>query len=191
MNATKVFPAFAIVLAPAVITLITRLVPLPNTQNTKLPSKITIATENEPGERLVVSGTVYIDDSKTPLADAEVYVYHTDVDGYYNRSAGDRGNSNPRLNGRMHTDANGAYEFRTIKPGPYPDSRIAAHIHYAVSAPGYKERKLELLFEGDEFITARMREESKSPDGFYHIRALEKNAKGMLACRLDVVLNRQ
>jgi protocatechuate 3,4-dioxygenase beta subunit len=47
------------------------------------PSKITIAANQEPGERLIVAGRVFRPDGVTPLADASLYVYHTDMKGYY------------------------------------------------------------------------------------------------------------
>jgi protocatechuate 3,4-dioxygenase beta subunit len=111
------------------------------------PSKIAIAAKEEPGERLIVMGQVFGPDGKTPLAGASVYVYHTDAKGLYTPETND--NRNPRLRGYMRTDAQGRYEFSTIKPAPYPNNRIAAHIHYVVNAPGHRERVFEIVFEGD------------------------------------------
>ena len=69
-----------------------------------------------------MAGRVFKTDGVTPLAAASVYVYHTDEKGYYTPNGND--NRNPRLRGYMRTDAQGHYEFNTIKPGPYPNSRI-------------------------------------------------------------------
>jgi protocatechuate 3,4-dioxygenase, beta subunit len=146
--------------------------------------KITVAPKEEPGDRLIVSGVVFQGDGKTPLAGASVYVFHTDIRGYY---SGDTTNStNPRLSGTMRTNAQGKYEFETIKPGPYPSARVPAHIHYVVKAPGYKDRIFEIVFEGDEFISENMREDSRNEFGTFSIRPLEKNSEGILSCVQDI-----
>jgi protocatechuate 3,4-dioxygenase, beta subunit len=54
----------------------------------------------------------------------------------------------------MKTGADGHYEFRTLKPAPYPGRHIPTHIHGPVAAPGYPSRWLaEYWFEGDPFLT--------------------------------------
>jgi len=60
--------------------------------------------------------------------------------------------------GRMLTDSNGYYVFRTIKPGPYPwandtNAWRPAHIHMSLSADGWAQRLItQLYFEGDPLI---------------------------------------
>ena len=113
--------------------------------------KITLVSPKEPGEPLVVSGTVYSQDGKTPLNGMGVYVYQTDADGYYNRPVND--NRNPRIKGWMRTGADGRYEFRTIKPAPYPGNKIPAHIHVHLSGPNVPQHWVaEYWFAGDKFL---------------------------------------
>jgi protocatechuate 3,4-dioxygenase beta subunit len=149
-----------------------------------------LSPKEERGEALVVSGRVFGPDGKAPVAGATVYVYHTDIHGYYNNSPS-RGSENPRLRGWMRTDAEGKYEYRTIKPGPYPSSRIPAHIHYRVSAPGYKERVFEIVFEGDPFITEQIRADAKNAFSVYAIQRLERDGQNTLRCAQDVTLQRE
>ncbi len=149
--------------------------------------KTVIATRFEPGERLTVSGKV-MDDKQQPLAGVSVYVYHTDIKGYY--SAGTTNSSNPRLHGTMLTDAQGRYEFETIKPGPYPSARVPAHIHYVVNAPGYRQKIFEIVFEGDAFISEEMRADARSEDSIFSIRTLTKDKDGMLRCVQDIKLRK-
>lgn len=113
----------------------------PTVAEKNAPSKITIASKAEPGERLIVSGVVFGADRKTPLANASVYIYHTDANGRYTPGATDD-NRNPRLRGYLRTDAQGRYEYSTIKPAPYPGNGPPAHIHYHVNAPGYQQHAL-------------------------------------------------
>ena len=150
--------------------------------------KIAIPSKEEPGEPLVVSGVVYGPDGVTPLEGASVYVYHTDIKGYY--SAGTTDNSNPRLKGTMRTDARGRYEFRTIKPGPYPAARVPAHIHFVVSAPGYRERVFEIVFEGDAFISDRMRADARQEESAFSIRPAERDREGVLRCVQHIKLRK-
>lgn len=153
------------------------------------PSKIVIPSKDEPGDTLIVSGTVYGPDGVTPLKDVSVYVYHTDIKGYY--SAETTNNSNPRLRGWMRTSADGKYEFRTIKPGPYPSGRVPAHIHYVVTAPGYKEKIFEIVFEDDPFISDQMREDSKREDSIFSIKQAQRDSQGVLRCVQDIKLKRE
>jgi protocatechuate 3,4-dioxygenase beta subunit len=152
------------------------------------PSKITIAAKSEPGERLNVAGKVTDAEGK-PLAAVSVYVYHTDNRGYYSSEVNDD-NRNPRLRGYMRTDAQGRYEFDTIKPAHYPNNQIPAHIHYVVTADGYKERVFEIVFEGDQFINDRIRADAAKEESGFSIRPLERNQQGVLHCTQDIRLKK-
>ena len=140
---------------------------------------ITIASKDEPGERMVVTGTVYAPDGKTPLQGITVYVYHTDAKGYYNNKKGSE--QKPRLNGTMTTNSSGQYEYRTIRPASYPDSRAVAHVHYVISGKGYKEQYDELEFEGDPFLDGK-----KGKDRFSNIQPISKDKDGIWRCVKDI-----
>jgi protocatechuate 3,4-dioxygenase, beta subunit len=160
----------------------------PTVAEKNAPSTITVAARDEPGERLIVAGRVFGADGVTALAGASVYVYHTDVKGYY--SPGTNDNRKPRLRGYMRTDAQGRYEFSTIKPGPYPNSRIPAHIHYVVTAAGFSERIFEIVFEGDPHLDDRVRREAANEWSGFSLRRLEKDNQGAWRCTQDVKLRR-
>jgi protocatechuate 3,4-dioxygenase beta subunit len=119
------------------------------------PSSGRVASQTEPGQPLTVSGIV-VGPNGAPLAGASLYIYQTDHEGYYGvKPVSD--NRNPRLKLFLRTDARGAWTFDTIKPGSYPNSRIPAHIHFEISAPGRTPKIFEIVFEGDPFVTAEMR----------------------------------
>jgi protocatechuate 3,4-dioxygenase beta subunit len=125
-------------------------------QPANVPWKTTIVSESEPGDPMIISGTIYAPDGKTPLEGITLFVYQTDATGRYSTTGGD--NRNTRIHGVMRTNSDGRYEFRTIKPAPYPASRIAAHIHAYVSGPGYPEYWIdEYHFDDDPFVTQDMR----------------------------------
>jgi protocatechuate 3,4-dioxygenase beta subunit len=161
---------------------------VPTVADKGAPARITITNRDEPGERLIVTGRVFGPDGVTPVPGASVYVYHTDVKGYY--SPGTNDNRNPRLRGYMRTDPKGSYEFSTIKPGPYPNNRIPAHIHYVVNAPGFSERIFEIVFEGDPNLDERVRSEAAKDWSGFSLRRLEKDSQGVLRCTQDIKLKR-
>lgn len=148
--------------------------------------EITIAGPKEKGQRLVIEGVV-TDEQGKPVAGAVVYAYQTDADGYYTR---DSRSNDVRLCGLMKTDSKGRYRFHSIKPGSYPGSTIAAHVHYVVSGERVVETSYLLEFEGDPFVTQRSLEEDRArhdgpTESYRGIRPLEQRDDGSLYCRRD------
>src|SRR5688572_33129812 len=89
-------------------------------------SSVELVGADEPGERLVVSGTVFGADGR-PARGARLAVYHTDSEGYYSRPVSDPRRA--RIRGSVLTDEAARYEIRSILPGHYPGTRIERHIH--------------------------------------------------------------
>lgn len=145
-----------------------------------------IVGPDEPGERLIVSGTIYGDDGHTALPGVTVYVYQTDVQGLYNREG--RFGAPHRLRGWATTDDHGRYGFATIKPGPYPNRTSPAHIHMTVCRRDMPEWWLpEIRFRGDPLLTAAD-DSTASRDGrFSNVRPLARR-DGRLYCTRDVRL---
>jgi catechol 1,2-dioxygenase len=131
------------------------------------------AAEEAPARRgtpLILTGTVYAEDCRTPLAGAIIEVWQTDSRGVY--GPGDR-SGNPRccyLQGTLETDSSGRYTIETIRPGHY--GRRAAHIHLNVHYRDARGVLTEVLFAGDPYLTSaepgaeviRLRKES-GPEG--------------------------
>jgi protocatechuate 3,4-dioxygenase beta subunit len=147
--------------------------------------RIVIAEENEPGERLTVTGTVYAADGATPAVGATVFVYHTDSSGYYSLNGKDEANA--RLCGLMLTNDKGQYRFDTIRPGPYPASRVPEHVHYVVWGDGIPRQRFDLNFADDPLLKNEYREGSPS---WSTVRPLAKDADGLLHCEKDIRLSR-
>jgi protocatechuate 3,4-dioxygenase beta subunit len=149
--------------------------------------RIVITSENEPGEPMLVTGTVYAADGKTPMPGVEVYVYHTDNEGYYRKGA--NSSSNPRLKGTMITNAEGKYEYRSIKPAPYPGGRIPAHVHYVITAKGREKQYAELQFEGDRWLPnhGKLTEEQRK-DTFAEVRPFVKDEQGVWRVVKDLTI---
>ncbi len=112
------------------------------------------------GERIIVHGFVR-DEFGRPVKGALVEVWQANASGRYRHKKDQYiGSIDPNFGGcgRMVTDDNGYYVYRTIKPGPYPWRNRAnewrpAHIHYSISGDGWAQRLItQLYFEGDPLI---------------------------------------
>ena len=107
-----------------------------------------------------------VDTAGRGIANATVEVWQPDENGEYDLQKADA--SVMDLRGKFQTDAGGRYYLRTIAPtgymipmdGPVGDMIRAqkrhgyrpAHIHFLVSAPGYREVVTALYVAGDDHI---------------------------------------
>jgi len=121
-----------------------------------LQSALTMVPPEEPGTPMHVRGQVLRSPDGEPVAGALVFLYHTDDSGQYEPGRPSGIGSNPRLFAWLRTDAEGRFEVWTIRPREYPGaSPGAAHVHYRVTAAGYRPA-------GDEFRPYTMpREEAE------------------------------
>ena len=154
-----------------------------------VPSHIVMVAKTEPGDFMVISGTIYLADGTTPAEGAVLSVWQTDANGYYIDGGGGAGEAHPRLHGRMKTGVDGKYEFQTIKPAPYPNNTVPAHVHAHISAPSFPEYAVIYYFDEDQFITQINRGELNSHrGGTPSIIKLTRNAKGVLTGHRDFIL---
>ena len=120
--------------------------------------------DGAPGIPCFVTGTVRDLDGK-PIAGAVLDLWQTDGEGLYEAQ---RGTTEPWMRGIYKTQADGSYSVRTVAPISYTipmDGPVGAffnctnmsharpaHIHFAVSAPGYHYLITHLFQKGDEYI---------------------------------------
>jgi protocatechuate 3,4-dioxygenase beta subunit len=151
--------------------------------------RLTMVSPDEPGEPLVVAGTMR-DSDGAPIAGAELSLFHTDAAGWY--SAGSTAGDNPRLAGAVRTDRHGRYRIRTIFPGHYATSPDGpAHIHARIRADGYRMltgQRASIFFADDPALRGAALEEIRG-DGCA-IVAPSRNAEGVRTYLHDVVLER-
>ncbi len=113
------------------------------------------------GERIIVQGRV-LDERGVGVANTLVEVWQANAGGRY-RHKKDTYLAPLDANfsgcGRVITDEEGYYAFRTIKPGPYPwpngvNDWRPAHIHFSLLGPGFAQRLItQMYFEGDPHIS--------------------------------------
>ena len=103
------------------------------------------------GTPALVSGRV-LDTLGRPIPGARVEIWQCDAHGRYHHVRRERGPVPPDPNfqgfGRIVADADGRYEFRTIRPVPYPGR--TPHIHYSVTAPDLRRRLTTQLYVAGE-----------------------------------------
>lgn len=125
-----------------------------------------------PGDTLVLSGRV-LTPHGAPLAGALLDVWQSDAEGLYDLqkpvpTAEGMDADHMTLRGRFRTNEKGEYHFQTIKPSFYPipdDGPVGkmlhalgrhpyrpAHIHFQVSADGYKLLTTELYLNNDPYL---------------------------------------
>ncbi|MCF8243253.1 MAG: hypothetical protein K9J16_17890 [Melioribacteraceae bacterium] len=151
----------------------------------------TIANENEPGERLVVTGTVYESDGKTPASGVIIYIYHTNADGIYPKRGDETGNGKRHgyLRSWLKTNSEGKYKINTIKPAPYPTRSEPAHIHMTVKVPGKEEDWIDsIMFEDDPLL--KNVEYRLTERGGSGIVSLKRNDGGHLTAHRDIYLGK-
>lgn len=152
----------------------------------------TIAPPGEPGERMRIEGIVLQNDGRTPAAGVVVYAHHTNADGLY--ANGSPGTEWSRRHGRLRawvrTGADGRYAFDTIKPAPYPDMTMPAHIHLMVAEPGRRAYYIDdIVFDGEFGVTPAYRRKQELRGGSGIIR-LRQTDSGVLLARRDIILER-
>jgi len=127
-------------------------------------------TENEgsivrsptPGEPIFVTGWVK-DRQGQPVSGAEVDVWHTSGEGFYENQ--DPAQADMNLRGKFTTDDDGRFGFRSVKPAGYPipisgpvgdllraqgrHNLRPAHIHFLIFKPGFKTQFSQVYSSDD------------------------------------------
>lgn len=105
--------------------------------------------------------------------------------------------------GLTTTDQEGRYQFKTVKPSPYPASLFwtrPAHIHFKVYRRGFPTLTTQMYFAGDPYLESdrifRRIAESERPRVVVQVeppsRDREPDARGIepgaMICRFDITL---
>jgi hydroxyquinol 1,2-dioxygenase len=115
-----------------------------------------------PGEPIFVNAWIK-DQNGQPVAGAEIDVWHSSTEGYYENQ--DPAQADMNLRGRFTSDADGHIAFRSIKPAGYPipaDGPVGdllraqgranmrpAHLHFLIHRPGFKTHVSQVYTDDD------------------------------------------
>jgi hydroxyquinol 1,2-dioxygenase len=124
-----------------------------------------IVRSPSPGVPIFVDAWVR-DREGRPVADAEVDVWHTSGEGFYENQ--DPAQADMNLRGKFRTDAQGHVWFRSVKPLGYPiplsgpvgallraqgrHNMRPAHIHFLIHKPGYKTQFSQVYSSDDPYL---------------------------------------
>jgi hydroxyquinol 1,2-dioxygenase len=122
-----------------------------------------IVRSETPGPALFVTARVR-DTAGRPIAGAEVDVWHSSPEGFYEQQ--DPKQADMNLRGKFTTDADGAFSFRSVRPAGYPipiDGPAGdfvrathrhhyrpAHLHFLIYKPGFKTLISQIYVNDDE-----------------------------------------
>jgi len=140
-------------------------------------------------DKIKITGIIYEKDGKTPAKDVILYAYQTNENGIYPKTKTSKGweKRHGYIRGWIKTDAAGKYTFYTFRPGSYPNSSIAQHIHLTVKEPDKNEYYIDdIHFDDDPFLIEAMRVKSKPRCGNGIVTLLKKD--GILEAKRDIIL---
>jgi len=135
-----------------------------------IPSSGRIAAKNEPGTPLMVHGKVVLPDGRTPAKGVVVHAYHRDRDGF-DFGPNDSALTTWRLQGWVKTDAEGRFEFQSIRPAPDHLGREGSHVHFTVESEQFGRQWAPMLFFADDpRVTESQRRQSREAGDFGSVR---------------------
>ena len=149
----------------------------------RLDSRASVVPEGVDGEPLRIVGTVS-NAAGVPVEGIIVYAYQTDANGIYPPGETRHG----ALRAWVRTDERGLYQFDTIRPGSYPQSRIPQHVHLHVIEPGRATYYIDdIVFSDDPFL---IEEHDQNARGGSGLCEPTKDKTGAWLVRRDIFLGR-
>jgi protocatechuate 3,4-dioxygenase, beta subunit len=144
--------------------------------------------EEPQGQRIIVTGRV-LDEDARPVAGALVEIWQANAGGRYRHVKDDHpAPLDPNFTGagRTVTDAEGRYEFTTIRPGAYPwrnhyNAWRPAHIHFSLFGSSFQTRLVTQMYFPDDPMFDH-------DPMFQSIR--DERARQRLVSRFDLALTR-
>ncbi len=139
--------------------------------------------------KLILTGTVFKKDGKTPAENVILYIYQTDRNGIYATKGNEQGwaKRHGYIRGWIKTDKTGKYTFFTFRPGAYPKGIEPEHIHITVKEPNKNEYYLdEFVFYDDPLLTQEEKENLEKRGGSGIVRPKLKD--GILTSNRDIIL---
>ena len=156
----------------------------------------TSAGWHQQGQKILLTGTVYYADGRTPAPDVLLYYYHTNTAGRYlhrpeekrSMPPNDQGQTHGYIRGWVKTDRQGRYAIYTVRPGTYPTRDEPGHVHVTVKEPNeLNEYYLDdFVFDDDELLTSAKRKRLENRGGSGVLRMVQQG--GLLVGERNIIL---
>jgi protocatechuate 3,4-dioxygenase, beta subunit len=168
------------------------------------PDKLPLDTDNDlvvlndsltPSAGIITwLGGRILDARGMPIRNAVVEIWQADANGVYLHKDSDGGNRRDKHFqgfGRFLTGSTGEYQFRTIKPVPYPGR--TPHIHYSVKVPGQPKFTTQCYVLGEpgnekDGVLKGIADAKARKSVIVPFAPMEGSKAGELTARFDVVL---
>jgi len=145
---------------------------------------------DQDGQKILINGTIYKRDGKTPASGVILYYYHTDVSGRYISKKGmnEKAKIHGYIRGWVESDEEGKYEIYTVRPAPYPSHNEAAHIHLTIKEPTIEQAYYidNLVFDDDVLLSSLVRKKLKNRGGSGILRFLKSG--DLKVAKKDIIL---
>lgn len=153
------------------------------------------------GHKIIVHGTIR-DQFLKPIDGALIEIWQANAGGkYLHNSDQNIAAIDPNFAGcgRYITEGNGAYQFITIQPGPYPYPNRGVewrpmHIHFSIFGQSFGQRLItQMYFEGDPLIKfcpmVNSIPDAKAKKSLIgSLDRTQSNIKNLLAYKFDIIL---
>ena len=136
------------------------------------------------GQKILLTGTVYQLDGKTPAPDVVLYYYQTNTEGRYIHKPDETRSMPPNELGQTHgyirgwvkSDENGRYWIYTVRPGTYPSGDAPAHIHPTIKEPNaIREYYIDdFVFDDDRLVNLAYRKKMENRAGTGVVRLVQQ-----------------
>jgi protocatechuate 3,4-dioxygenase beta subunit len=154
------------------------------------PLRTNLRLAGSNGAPIVLKGTIFKEDGKTPVNTALVEIWHCDENEVY-----DNASDEYKYRGGQRTKTDGRYAFKSILPVPYkadPNDESSwrpAHIHMRVSVPGQQDLITQIYFKGGKYVETD--KWASSPQAVNRILNISRNKSGESEVAFNVVMSKE
>jgi catechol 1,2-dioxygenase len=154
------------------------------------PLKSNLVLPYAKGTPIVLKGSIFKENGKTPINNALVEIWHCDENEVY-----DNASDEYKYRGGQKTKADGKYEFKSILPVPYkadPNDEASwrpAHIHLRVSVPNQQDLITQIYFKGGKYVETD--KWASSPQAVNRILTVTKNKAGVSEIVFNVIMAKE
>ena len=154
------------------------------------PLRTNLRLTNSNGIPIVLKGSIFKEDGKTPITNALVEIWHCDENEVYDNTSDEY-----KYRGGQKAKIDGKYEFKSILPVPYKADPIdetswrPAHIHMRVSVPNQQDLITQLYFKDGKYVDTD--KWASDPKAVNRILTISKNNSRESEIIFNVIMSKE